>query len=78
MNLFLKGNFYLVIIIGKFSSQLYITIQPKRAISSQYFFQRLNFSRVILCINTCRIKNFCYTSRRVVRANSSHKVHAIL
>ncbi len=50
---------------------MYITIQPRRAISSQYLFQRLNPNRIILRINTYKVKNSCYASKRVIRANKN-------
>jgi len=86
MNLFLKGNSPSVVTIRKFLSQLYITIQFRRAISSWHFFQRLNFSRVVLCTNICKIEKSCYISKKVVRVNSnkeyvtlkvkiSHEIH---
>jgi len=84
MNLFLKGNSYLVVSIGKFPSQLYITTQFWRAISSWRLFQRLNLSRVILRTNTYRAENLVTHPRRVVRANHSEsivrqsEVHSIL
>src|SRR6266542_2916791 len=84
MILFSKGNSQSIVSIGKFLSQLYITTQLRRAISSQYLFQRLNLSRVVLRTNTCRVKTSCYALRRVVRANHSEslirssKVHLIL
>ena len=74
MNLFSKGNSYLIVSIGKFSSQLYITTQPRRAISSRRLFQRLNPSRVVLRTNTCRVEISCYTSKRVVRANHNESI----
>jgi len=73
----LKDNLHLVITIGKFSSQLYITIQFRRVISSWHLFQRLNFSRVILKTNTYRTKKSCYALKRVERAKS-HKVYITL
>ena len=74
MNLFLKGNSYPVVNINKFLSQLYVTTQPRRAISSRRLFQRLNPSRVILRINTCRAETSYYALRRVVRANHSESI----
>ncbi len=73
MNLFSKGNSYLIVSIGKFLSQLYITIQPRRAISSWHLFQKLNPSRVVLRTNTCRVENLVIHPRRVIRANRSEK-----
>ncbi len=84
MNLFSKGNSYLVDSIGKFLSQLYVTTQPRRAISSRRLFQRLNPSRIVLRTNTCRAENLVTHPRRVVRANHSEsivrssEVHSIL
>ncbi len=77
MNLFSKNNSNLIVIISKFSNQLYIITQSKKAISSQYFFQRFNPNRVVLKINTYRAENFYYTFRRVIRAKSS-EVHLTL
>jgi len=74
MNLFSKGNFYLVVNIGKFLSQLYVTTQTRRAISSRHLFQRLNPSRVVLRTNTCRAENLITYLRRVVRANRSESI----
>src|SRR6266508_6153788 len=74
MNLFSKGNSCPVVSIGKFPCQLYITIQPRRAISSRRLFQRLNPSRVVLRTNTCRAKNLVTHPRRVVRANRSESI----
>ena len=74
MNLFSKGNSFPIISIGKFLSQLYVTILSRRAISSRRFFQRLNPRQVVLRIDTCRVKTFCYASRRVVRANHSESI----
>ncbi len=73
-NLFSKGNSYPVVSIGKFPSQLYITTQTRRAISSRRLFQRLNPSRVVLRTNTCRAKNLVTHPRRVVRANHSEDI----
>src|SRR6266540_4413911 len=73
-NLFLKGNSYPVDSIGKFSSQLYITTQPRRAISSRRFFQRFNPGRVVLRTNTCRAENLVTHPRRVVKANRSESI----
>jgi len=58
-----------VVSISKFLSQLYITTQPRRAISSWRLFQRFNPSRVVLRTNTCRAENLITHLRRVVRAN---------
>jgi len=80
----LKDSSYLVISIDKFSNQLYITIQSKRVISNQHFFQKLNLSRVILKTNTCRMETSYYIFRRVVRTNHNKvpvrlsEVHLIL
>ena len=74
MNLFSKGDSYPVVSIGKFLSQLYITTQPRRAISSRCLFQRLNPSRVVLRTNTCRAENLVTHPRRVVRANCSESI----
>ena len=74
MNLFLKGNSYPVISIGKFPNQLYVTTQSKKAISNRCLFQRLNSSRVVLRTNTCRAKKSYYASRRVVRINHSENI----
>ncbi len=71
MNLFLKGNSYPVVSIGKFSSQLYVITQSRRVINSQCLFQRLNLSRVILRTNTYKAENSYYAPRRVVRAKSN-------
>ncbi len=71
MNLFSKGSSHQIVSIGKFLSQLYITIQPRRAISSRRLFQRLNPSQVVLRTNTCRVEISCYVFRRVVRVNHS-------
>jgi len=85
MNLFLKGNsFPLIVSIRQFSNQLYIITQSRRVISNQYLFQRLNPSQVVLRINTCRAETFCYTLKRVVKANRSEsiirssEIHSIL
>ena len=84
MNLFSEGNSYPVVSIGKFLSQLYVTTQPRKAISNQHLFQRLNPSRVVLKTNTCRVENLITHSRRIVRANHSEsivrpsEVHSIL
>ncbi len=77
MNLFLKSNSYSVITIEKFSNQLYIIIQFRKAISNRYIFQRLNSSRVVLRTNTCRIENSHYTLKKVIKINQSHEVYAI-
>ena len=74
MNLFSKGNSYPVVSIGKFPSQLYVTTQTRRAISSRRLFQRLNPSRVVLRTNTCRAENLVTHPRRVVRANRSDSI----
>src|SRR6266542_1032085 len=75
MNLFLKGNsFPLIVSIRQFSNQLYIITQSRRVISNQYLFQRLNPSQVVLRINTCRAETFCYTLKRVVKANRSESI----
>src|SRR6266542_417454 len=74
MNLFSKGNSYPVVSIGKFPSQLYVTTQTQRAISSRRLFQRLNPSRVVLRTNTCRAENLVTHPRRVVRANRSKRI----
>ncbi len=74
MNLFSKGSFHQVVRIGKFSSQLYIIIQLRRAINSWRLFQRLNPNQVVLRINTCRVKISYYTPRRVVRVNCSESI----
>ncbi len=74
MNLFSKGNSSPVDSIGKFPSQLYITTQPRRAISSRRLFQRLNPRRVVLRYNTCRAENLVTHPRRVVRANHSKSI----
>src|SRR6266545_4619678 len=74
MNLFSKGNSCPVVSIGKFPSQLYLTTQPRRAISSRRLFQRLNPSRVVLRTNTCRVENLVTHLRRVVRANRSESI----
>src|SRR6266498_1243654 len=74
MNLFSKGNSYPVDSIGKFPSQLYVTTQTQRAISSRRLFQRLNPSRVVLRTNTCRAENLVTHPRRVVRANRSESI----
>ena len=84
MNLFSKGNSYLIVSIGKFLSQLYIFTQPRRAISSRHFFQKLNPSKVVLRTNTYRAENLITYPRRVIKANRSKsiirpsKVHSIL
>ena len=74
MNLFSKGNSCPVVSIGKFPSQLYITTQPRRAISSRRLFQRLNPSRVVLRTNTYRMENLVTYPRRVVRTNYSKRI----
>src|SRR6266508_6819895 len=74
MNLFSKGNSYPVVSIGKFPSQLYVTTQTRRAISSRRLFQRLNPSRIVLRTNTCRAENLVTHPRRVVRANRSKDI----
>src|SRR6266540_7009091 len=73
-NLFSKGNSCPVDSIGKFPSQLYVTTQPRRAISSRRLFQRLNPSRVVLRMNTYRAENLVTHPRRVVRANHSESI----
>ena len=73
-NLFSKGNSYPVVNISKFSSQLYVTTQSKRAISSRCLFQRLNPSRIVLRTNTCRAENLVTHPRRVVRANRNEDI----
>ena len=74
MNLFSKSSSYLVISIGKFSNQLYIITQSKKAINSWCLFQRLNPSKVILRINTYRAEISCYTLKRVVKANCNESI----
>src|SRR6266508_3425278 len=74
MNLFSKGNSYPVVSIGKFPSQLYVTTKTRRALSSRRLFQRLNSSRIVLRINTCRAENLVTHSRRVVKANRSESI----
>ncbi len=69
MNLFSKGSSYQIVSIDKFLSQLYVTTQSWKVISSQHFFQKLNPNQNILKTNTCRVEIFYYTSRRVVKAN---------
>jgi len=53
---------------------LYVTTQPRRAISSRRLFQRLNPSRLVLRTNTCRAENLVTHPRRVVRANRSESI----
>src|SRR6266540_1503921 len=74
MNLFSKGNFYPVVSIGKFPSQLYVTTQTRRAISSRRLFQRLNPSRIVLRTNTYRAENLVTHPRRVVKTNRSESI----
>src|SRR6266540_3972031 len=74
MNLFSKGNFYPVVSIGKFPSQLYVTTQTRRAISSRRLWQKLNPRRVVLRTNTCRAENLVTHPRRVVRANRRESI----
>ncbi len=56
---------------------MYIITQSRKVINNQYFFQRLNPSRIVLRTNTCKEKNSYYISRRVVKANKS-EVYLIL
>jgi len=58
-----------VIIIKKFSSQLYIITQSRRAINNYHLIQKLNSKRVILLINIYKKRNFYYILRRVIRIN---------
>src|SRR6266498_1724490 len=74
MNLFSKSDSYPVVNIGKFSSQLYVTTQLRKAISSRRLFQRLNSSRVVLRTNTCRVENLIMHLRRVIRANHNESL----
>ncbi len=74
MNLFLKGNSHPVVSISKFLSQLYVTIQPRKAINSQRLFQKLNSNRIILRTNTYRAEISCYAPRRVIRANRNESI----
>src|SRR6266498_3483594 len=77
MNLFSKGNSCPVDSIGKFLSQLYVTTQLQRVISSRRLFQRLNPSRVVLRYNTYRVENLVTHPRRVVRANRSERIERL-
>ncbi len=70
----MKGNSYPVVSISKFPSQLYVTTQSRRAISSWHLFQRLNPSRVILRTNIYKAENLVTHLRRVVKANHNKSI----
>jgi len=73
----LKDSSNPVIIIEKFSSQLYITTLNWGSIWKTHLCKRLNTNEVVVNTNICRIEKSCYISKRIIRANTS-EVHLTL